>query len=92
MACLTHSLKKTILLPAIILLAAACHAPEGYHAFRTLLDEGWKRGDTLYFSLPRQTGTRPCRATLEIRHRGDYPYCSLWLLVNHNTPEKFSPA
>ena len=90
MACLTHSLKKTILLPAIILLAAACHAPEGYHAFRTLPDEGWKRGDTLYFSLPRQTGTRPCRAALEIRHRGDYPYCSLWLLVSHNTADSLT--
>lgn len=87
---LTLTLKKAILLPAVILLAAACHAPEGYHAFQTLPTKGWKRGDTLFFSIPRQTQTRHYHSTVEIRHRGDYPYCSLWLLIGHNTDDSLT--
>lgn len=90
MAALTHTLTRAVLLPAVVLLAAACHAPEGYHAFRTLPDEGWKRGDTLRFSMPRQTRTQRCHGAVEIRHKGDYPYCSLWLLVCHNADDSLT--
>ena len=85
-----QTLKKTILLPAIALLAAACHAPEGYHAFQTLPADGWKRADTLRFTLPRQTQTQPCQYAVEIRHHGCYPYRSLWLLVSHNTADSLT--
>lgn len=83
----TQLLKNIILPMAIVLLSAGCHAPERYHAFRTLPVEGWTRGDTLCFALPRQTHTMSCRATIEIRHTGRYPYRSLWLLVSHNTTD-----
>lgn len=78
------------LLPAVILLAAACHCPEGYHAFHTLPTEGWTKHDTAFFALPRQKATTRCRAFVEVRHSGRYSYRSLWLTVSRNTADSLT--
>lgn len=89
-----HSCKQFIqlffLLPAALLSAAGCHAPRGYHAFQSLPTNGWKRGDTLLFTLPRQTEPQHYHARIEVRHTGDFPYRSLWLVVSRNTVDSLT--
>lgn len=79
-----------ILLPALIWLAAACHKPEGYHAFHALPTDGWSKHDTVTFTLPRLETTAHCRAFVEIRHSGHYPYRSIWLTVSRNTADSLT--
>ena len=75
---------------AMLLSAAGCHAPRGYHAFQSLPTDGWKRGDTLLFTLPRQTEPQHYHARIEVRHTGDFPYRSLWLVVSRNTVDSLT--
>lgn len=75
----------------ILLLLSACTWHDSlYHQYRDIPREGWRQTDTLLFTdtlrldsvlLKRQAG-QPLRLSLSLRHRDDYPYEDLQLLVH----------
>lgn len=70
-----------LILPAVLLLCAACRPRTPFHRYLPVPTEGWDRTDTLRFDfVPRDTGG-VFRTSLGLRFTEAMPYQDLWLVV-----------
>lgn len=73
---------RKILLGSCCLWCAACQQQTVYHSFQPLPKEGWSKGDTLTFTLPKEQLTPGTyRMDVEVRYRPSFAYRTLWMVV-----------
>lgn len=78
--------KKTILnkicFVCLSLLFVTCQNNTLYHSFHSVDTAGWKRNDTLCYTVPSSFHTTNQQVEIGIRHKDSYPYRDIWLAVN----------
>ncbi|MBQ8674289.1 MAG: gliding motility lipoprotein GldH [Bacteroides sp.] len=84
---------RLFMLPLLASLLMACGERQTvYHAYHTLPMEGWHRQDTLPFDIPLPDSLATYRLSVEVRHRGNYPYRNLRLLLCHEDAPDRHPS
>lgn len=69
-------LATTVMLPVL----CACSPPgNDYAEYVNLPSQGWKYGDTIFFTPVHYDSICRGRLVVGVRHRNDFPYTSLWL-------------
>lgn len=69
-----------------LLSVYACQPELIYYTYEPIPEEGWKRQDTLRFSLPDSLSPGSYNMEIGIRHLGKYAYRDLWLELTHFLP------
>lgn len=73
------------LMVGIFLLLASCEGGTAYHVYHSLPADGWRKQDTLVYTLPRQEVPAGIyRLEIGMRNIPSYPYRDLWLVWMHN--------
>lgn len=67
-------------------LFCSCDERTVYHTFRSVPLSGWARQDTLSFDVSIDDTLSLYELYVEVRHRNDYPYSNLALLLSYTTP------
>lgn len=65
------------------LLCMACTHHTLVHSFRSIPEEGWRRTDTLIFTLPTTLDDAEYALYIDLRLHNRFPYRELWLAVEH---------
>ena len=68
------------------LLCMACTRHTLVHSFRAIPEEGWRRGDTLVFTLPPSPDETDYGLYIGLRLHNRFPYREIWLAVEYCTP------
>ena len=76
--------RLVVLLP---LLCMACTRHTLIHSFRAIPEEGWRRSDTLVFTLPPSPDDAEYALYIDLRLHNRFPYRELWLAVEHHLPD-----
>lgn len=77
-----RSIKNLLCCLLAALAAAACINPDTqFHSYRTLPARGWHQTDTLHFTLRLDDSLALYKIWVEIRHRNEYPYLNLAMLL-----------
>lgn len=84
MSALSH---KYIII-AICAILASCSTNTVYHRYYPIDKNGWKRTDTIFFTLNDSIGIGTYNTRIGIRHTVSYPYRDLWLSVSLPDKEK----
>lgn len=74
-----------------LVLAASCHWDGTvYHQYRAVGSDGWRRGDTVLFELPRLPKGQTMDVRVDVRYTGEFPYRDLWLSVRQNITDSLA--
>lgn len=81
-------LKNSFITLLMVFMLSACNHQTVYHSYQHIPDEGWRKSDTLFFTLPlTDTITGTYKLFVEIRNRNDFPYTDLYLFISHSTTD-----
>lgn len=73
---------------AICAILASCSTNTVYHRYYPIEGNGWKRTDTISFTLNDSLDTGIYSTKIGVRHTVSYPYRDLWLSVSLPDKEK----
>lgn len=73
------------LLTILLGLSACSNENVLHHSYRSIEPAGWKRYDTLSYTMPIPFIPTSHHFEIGIRHKDSYPYRDLWLTINNDT-------
>lgn len=73
---------------AICIILASCSTNTVYHRYYPIEENGWKKADTIFFTLHDSIDKGTYSTKIGIRHTVSYPYRDLWLSVSLPNKEK----
>lgn len=76
-------LLKTLFSALILLLLCACESKMCYSHYEHIDNDGWERGDTVFFKIPPVKEAGVYQLAVGVRSRLSYPYQTLVLNVHH---------
>lgn len=71
----------------LLLLLTACDRQVLYHSYLALPSGEWARQDTLSFPIELTDSLLDCDISVEVRHRNNYPYRNLPLVLSCLSPD-----
>lgn len=76
---------RILLLPAVILIMAACSNTTEHSGFTTISPDGWIYGDTVKYcpADSDSTALALCDVVIVVRNNNDYEYSNLWLRLDY---------
>lgn len=78
-----QALMNRLFLSSLLFLLLACEENTLYHSFHPVDTTGWKRNDTLIYTIPSSVLSNNPQAEIGIRHKDSYPYRDIWLSISH---------
>lgn len=68
----------------LLCLLLACENNTLYHSFHPVDSAGWKKNDTLIYTIPSTVFANHPQFEIGIRHKDSYPYRDIWLSISHS--------
>lgn len=72
-----------LLLPGI----TSCSPKEIFFNYFSFANAEWNRDDPAVFNLKIEDNSQPYDLSIELRHKGDYPFSNIWLVVDCRLPD-----
>ena len=64
-------------------LLTACQNHTVYHVFQPVPETGWRKSDTLTYTLPTNASSASYTYKIGIRHKDCYPYRDIWMTIKY---------
>ena len=86
----SHRIRRSLNVACLAMLLAACTSDTWYHQYKFIGKDGWRKTDTLSFTLPPLSVDTVFSGFVGLRITPSFPYRKLWFALEYQCDSVFS--